>query len=105
MNMNHRSIIGPVMLCLLTGAFLLAPAFGQSLRTDTFAVTCYDVGRAALQGQEGIVEVSNGWQDRHEVNRVTYAPDRIERQIIENMLRHAGTYVETMNKKPGDAGK
>jgi hypothetical protein len=93
------------MLCLLICAISLAPVFGQSLRTDTFAVACYDVGRAALQGKEGIVEVNNGWQDRHEVNRVTYDPDRIERQTIENRLRHAGTYIETMNNKPGDADK
>ena len=101
MNTNHRSIIEPVMLCLLIWAISFAPVFAQSLRTDTFSVTCYDVGRAALQDQEGIVAVNNGWQERQEVNRVIYDADRIERQTIENKLRQVGTYIETMNKKSG----
>jgi len=51
------------------------------------------------------VAVNNGWQERQEVNRVTYDPDRIERQTVENKLRQVGIYVATMNKKPGDAEK
>ena len=93
----RQSIVSLATAIALTGFPTWATA--QEQRTATFVVHCYDVGRTALQGQKGIIGVKSGWMDRREVNRVTYDPDRINRQTIEEHLRRAGTYIETVEEQ------
>jgi hypothetical protein len=98
--MNKQFVVmsGALLLLMLNVSLAagMEPEKVLSLRTDTFAVACYDVGRAALARQEGIIAVSNGWQDGQEVNRVFYDPERVGRNVIEDRLRQSGTYIETL---------
>ena len=94
----NKSTIGSGLALLLLSMMLIPMTLAASLQTDTFAVGCYDVGKAALDGQEGIMEVNNGWQGVQEVNRVTYDPHRISRAAIETRLKQSGAYIETLEK-------
>lgn len=96
-----KSIIVTVSAVLLLSTIPLSISSAASVRTDTFAVYCYDVGKAALQGQEGIVKVGSGLQGMQEVNRVTYDPQRTSREAIETRLKQSGTYRKTL----GQAGQ
>jgi hypothetical protein len=100
MVMNKQFVVmsGALLLLMLNVSLAagMEPEKVSSLRTDTFAVACYDVGRAALARQEGIIAVRNGWQDGREVNRVIYDPERVGRNVIEDRLRQSGTYIETL---------
>lgn len=81
---------------LIAGAIMTGQVQAESLRTDTFVVHCYDVGREALAGWQGIHAVSNGWQDGREVNRVLYDQEKISRAEIEKRLKQTGTYKATI---------
>lgn len=98
--MNKQFVVmsGALLLLMLNVSLAagMEPEKVLSLRTDTFAVACYDVGRAALARQEGIIAVSNGWQDGQEVNRVIYDPERVGRNVIEDRLWQSGTCIETL---------
>ncbi len=98
--MNKQFVVmsGALLLLMLNVSLAagMEPEKVSSLRTDTFAVACYDVDRAALARQEGIIAVSNGWQDGQEVNRVIYDPERVGRNVIEDRLRQSGTCIETL---------
>lgn len=94
----NKSTIGTGLALLLLSITTIPMTSSASLQTDTFAVGCYDVGKAALDAQEGIVEVNNGWQGVQEVNRVTYDPNRTNRAAIETRLKQSGTYIKTLEK-------
>lgn len=70
------------------------------LRTATFAVHCYDVGGAALAELPGVVAVESGWRDGQEVNVVRYDPARVSPARLEEVLRRAGTWVDTLPSAP-----
>lgn len=93
--MKKTVATGLTSLVLAAGLPALVPAMAaaESLRTEIFAVRCYDVGRSALSGREGIVRVESGWQGGREVNTVTYDQDRIGREAIEARLEQAGTFL------------
>ena len=71
----------------------------QTVDSATFIVSWYDVGKAALAGQQGIVSVENGWLDGKEVNQVTFDPKRITVKHIEKLLKSSGTYRSTVDRQ------
>jgi hypothetical protein len=50
------------------------------------------VGKAALDGLDGIKKVTRGWQGGREINTVTYDPERITPEDMVTALKKAGTY-------------
>jgi copper chaperone CopZ len=64
-----------------------------------FKVKCYDEGKAALQGLNGIQKIETGFHYVHETDTVYYDPKVITIEEMEKALKKAGTYVETMKMK------
>ncbi|HUI44521.1 MAG TPA: hypothetical protein VL122_00850 [Nitrospirota bacterium] len=64
-----------------------------------FKVKCYDEGKAALQGLNGIQKIETGFHYVHETDTVYYDPKVITIEEMETALKKAGTYVETMKMK------
>jgi len=54
------------------------------------------VGKAALEGLDGIRKVTNGWRDFTEINTVYYDPQKITVKEMEKVLKKAGTYKKTI---------
>jgi hypothetical protein len=50
------------------------------------------VGKAALDGLDGIQKVTRSWQDGREINTVTYDPAVITPEDMVAALKAAGTY-------------
>lgn len=94
----------------MTGIATLSPASGhgtvlaQEKRVSKviFKVTCYDEGKAALQGLKGIQKIETGFHYLHETDTVYYDPKMITIKAMETALKKAGTYVETINAKDPD---
>ena len=61
-----------------------------------FHVAWYDVGKAALEGLDGVIEVQNGIRQSKlwfkEINTVVYDPQRITLDEMKSALQKAGTY-------------
>jgi len=95
--------LGVTLMLLISCIFLLcSPAASSSatqLREATFTVGWFDVGKAALDGQKGVVTVEKGWQNMREVNRVVYDPKKIHLQELEDSLKKSGTYIDTIAPK------
>jgi hypothetical protein len=53
------------------------------------------VGKAALEGLDGIKEVTRGWRSGREINTVTYDPEVITPEEMVAALKAAGTYSGT----------
>lgn len=89
---------GKNILTLLTVAVLLVatPVHAGNNETVTFVVHCYDVGAQALENRPGVISVKRGWRGVREVDRVVYDPQQVNRGQLENWLREADTYVETI---------
>ena len=88
-----------VLMLILTGLFLAVCSYGEvgvGRAKATFAVHCYTVGEHALRGQSGVLSVEPGWRDFREVDRVIFDPDKISVKQMEELLRRAGTYRETV---------
>lgn len=98
MQVRTRFLAGCGMV-MIAGMMTVGQVQAESLRTDTFVVHCYDVGREALTGGQGIHSVSSGWQDGREINRVTYDQEQTSRAEIEERLKQAGTYKATIVPK------
>jgi copper chaperone CopZ len=64
-----------------------------------FKVQCYDEGKAALQGMKGIQRIETGFHYISETDTVYYDPKLITTEEMENALRKAGTYIETIKKE------
>ena len=86
-------------MVLLAGFLFLsnlsADSTASELRQATFVVGWYDVGKAALDGQKGVITVEKGWQNMHEINRVEYDPEKVTLEHIEDILKKSGTYIST----------
>lgn len=54
------------------------------------------MGKAALEGLDGIRKVTNGWRDFTEINTVYYDPQKITVKEMEKVLKKAGTYKKTI---------
>ena len=61
-----------------------------------FHVSWYDVGKAALDGLDGVKQVESGIQQNKlwfkETNTVSYDPQRISIDEMKSALQNAGTY-------------
>lgn len=75
----------------------VAHADRDNLSTAVFFVTWYDVGRAALEGLDGIQKVENGFRGFKEINTVYYEPAIITIEEMEMSLQKADTYLGTTN--------
>lgn len=76
-------------------------AFAREQGTSkvVFKVKCYDEGKAALQGLNGIKKIETGFHYIHEIDTVYFDPTKITIQEMEDALKRAGTYVETIQPK------
>jgi copper chaperone CopZ len=91
----------------MTGAATLFPVPGygtnqaqeKGLSIVIFKVKCYEEGKVALQGLNGIQKIETGFHDVQETDTVYYDPKVITIEEMETALKKAGTYVETMKKK------
>jgi hypothetical protein len=84
------------VLTLMAGLATTATAAARSGREAvTFAVGCYDVGAATLQGRQGVISVEKGWRDGREVNRVVFDPRQVSVPSMEAWLKGTGTYLGT----------
>ena len=54
------------------------------------------MGRAALEGLEGIQQVDRGFHNFKEINTVYYDPSSVTIEEMEDALRKAGTYRGTV---------
>jgi hypothetical protein len=90
-------------LVLLTLNMLLAAPIGHADQTEsaTFVVHCYDVGAQALENRPGVISVKRDWRGFREVDRVVFDPEQVSPEQLENWLREADTYVETVTD-PGE---
>jgi len=50
------------------------------------------VGKAALEGLDGVVKVTKGFKNFKEINTVYYDPQRITVEEMINVLKSAGTF-------------
>ena len=73
-----------------------AHAENPELSTAVFYVQWYDVGKAALEGLEGIKRIEKGFHNSKEINTVYYEASKITIEEMENALRKAGTYQGTV---------
>ena len=73
-------------------------AFAQEKGTSkvVFKVKCYDEGKSALQGLNGIKKIETGFHYIHETDTVYFDPTKITIEEMEAALKKAGTYVETI---------
>ena len=89
--LSAAAILG---LIIFTGYGVLH-ADRENLSTAVFFVTWYDVGRAALEGLDGIQKVENGFRGFKEINTVYYDPTVITTERMEATLKKAETYLGT----------
>ena len=89
-------LIWTVFFFLIAGVTI---SYAQQPVTDaevTFEVAWYDVGKAALEGRNGIKKVDKGIQRSKlwfkETNTVVYDPQRITIEEMKGALQEAGTY-------------
>jgi hypothetical protein len=54
------------------------------------------VGKAALEGLQGVHKVEKGFQGVKEINTVYYDPDLITIEKMQDALEEPGTYVGTL---------
>lgn len=71
------------------------PARGEQVSQVTFYVHWYDVGKAALEGLEGVKKGERGFKNFKEINRVFYDPTLTTIEEMEEALKRAQTYRET----------
>ena len=50
------------------------------------------MGKAALEGRPGIIDVKNGWSGRREINVVTFDKEKITVEEMEQILIQEKTY-------------
>ena len=70
-------------------------AENPKLSTAVFFVQWYDVGKAALEGLNGIERIDRGFRNFKEINTVYYDASKITVQEMETALKKAGTYLGT----------
>lgn len=54
------------------------------------------MGKTALVGLKGVKEVTSGWRGFMEINSVHFDPSEITIKEMENILKRARTYRETI---------
>jgi copper chaperone CopZ len=68
-------------------------AAGPSHAKIVFFVRWYDVGKAALEGLQGVQRVTTGFRGSSEIDTVLYDPGVIHPQEMVSALKKAGTYL------------
>ena len=71
------------------GSYAQQPAADAEV---TFHVAWYDVGKATLDGLQGVHEVEKGWQSFKETNTVVYDPELISVEQMIEALKKARTF-------------
>jgi len=89
-------IVGCLML------FLVPAVNAADLKQVTFVVHCYDVGAQALEQQPGVVSVQRGWLGGREVDRVSYDAEVVNQAQLEQWLKAADSYVETIQEEASE---
>ena len=85
-----------ILFLLMIGFENMESNAGEAeLVQTTFYVYWYDVGKAALEGLDGVKKVKSGWQDSKEINTVLYDPHEITIEEMEVALKKAKTYQGT----------
>ena len=103
---NFYALFLPILLLLmlpLIAGHRPALAENPELSTAVFYVEWYDVGKAALEGLDGIKRIENGFQNFKEINTVYYEASKITIEEMQEVLRKAGTYLGTL--KQDDTGE
>ena len=95
--MQTSLIVSAIMLTLLFLACNATAEAPPGMAKATFAVHCYDVGAHALEGKPGVVSVERGWSGSREVDRVVYNPEEVSITELEDWLKGANTYVDTLD--------
>ena len=91
----------PLILIIIIALFGISGSlvFADQEELDskvTFTVQWYDVGKAALDGLQGVHKVEKGFRGSEEINTVYYDPDLITTEKMQDALKAAGTYVGTL---------
>ncbi len=88
-------LIVVISLMVLSGQ---ASSSGEKNRESkvVFAVHCYDDGAKALQGMPGVIRIEKGFRSFREIDTVYYDSTVITVEKMENTLKQAGTYRETI---------
>ena len=82
------------LLCI-SGSLVFADQKAPDSKVS-FTVQWYDVGKAALDGLQGVHEVEKGFRGSEEINTVYYDPDLITIEKMQDALKAADTYVGTL---------
>jgi len=93
---------GLILSLLLVSLLTMQCTSGEKAAAGTaravFAVSWFDVGKAALAGRPGIISVENGWRGSNEVNRVVFDPGLTSVEKMEKRLIRSGTYIRTISE-------
>ncbi len=96
MNMSKtRILLMIIALLCIPGSLIFADQKELDSKV-TFTVQWYDVGKAALDGLQGVHKVEKGFRGFKEINTVYYDPDLISIKKMKDALKEADTYVGTV---------
>ena len=89
-----------LILLMITALFCISEDLTFAGQTEldskvTFTVQWYDVGKAALDGLQGVHKVEKGFRGSKEINTVYFDPDLITIEKMQDALKAADTYVGT----------
>ena len=92
-----KTYIAILMTLLIIGTVWVGSVGAREGATSqaVFYVQWYDVGKAALDGLNGVKEVTRGFKGFREINTVTYDANVITKEEMESALKAAGTYIKT----------
>lgn len=85
-----------IFLLLVTGSVFSHAEEKAGVSKAVFYVAWYDVGKAALEGLQGVIRVEKGFRGFKEINTVSYDPALITIKEMEKALKEAGTYRGTV---------
>ena len=71
----------------------------SKLSKAVFFVHWYGVGKAALEGLPGVLDVTSGFKKFREINTVTYDPSVITPEQMISALKDAGTFIGVDQEK------
>ncbi len=90
------SVLASVISMIILSGRAVSSGTENSESKVVFAVHCYDDGARALQGMPGIIRIEKGTRFFRETDTVYYDPAAITIEKMENVLKQAGTYRETI---------
>ena len=83
-----------LLILMAATLFSTSAALSQTETTSeaTFYVHWYSVGASALEGLDGVTDVTKGFRGSKEINTVTYDPEKVSVEQMTEALEEAGTY-------------